>query len=211
MPGLFHGPARGGNITPVRWSGLWLVGALLWAIPARAHTFEHPKTLRLGVRGDRMFLAVNFDVNPGQEALRTRALFDRDSDGALSQPEQTLLEGALERMARLWLKARVDGAEVQWTRRELVPNRLDRPADDDQTLGLALLYEAPVPPQGFELVLEDRDRDAAKHVPLEVDLGEGWSVVLASQGELWPEARQVRGVQLKAGRQLILRLKRNPG
>lgn len=202
------GPPEAATSRPMRVT-LGVLALLLLAGPAGAHTFEHPKTLRLGVREDRMFLAVNFDVNPGQEALRTRALFDRDADGALSPDEQTVLVAALERMAWLWLKTTVDGAKVAWTLREKAPSRVDRPADDDQTLGVALLYEVKIPKEGFELTLEDRERDAGKHVPLEVDLGPGWSVALASQGELHPEARQVRGVQLGVGRSVILRLRRN--
>lgn len=175
--------------------------------PAFAHTYEHPKILRLGIQANRVLLAVTYDVNPGQDALRTRGLFDRDSDGALSAPEQARLLDALEKTCWLWLQVRVGEKKLTWTRRERVGHRLDRAATDDSGLGLALLYEAALPPRGaMILTVEDRDRDRAKHVPLQMDLDPAWRLTQAEQGEWFAQARQLSRVTLSADRPLTLHL-----
>lgn len=188
-------------------TALALTAGLLAAPTLEAHRFEHPKVLRLGIQGRRLLLAITYDVNPGQEALRTRGLFDRDVDGALDASERARLMDALEKTCWLWLKAEVDGAAVTWTRRERSGHRLDRAATDDTGLGLSLVYEAPLPAAGALTVqLSDRDRDAEKHVPLQVDLARAWRVVQASQGEWHPKGRQLSRVVLNAQRPLTLRL-----
>lgn len=192
------------------WAASIVLAGLLLAGSAEAHRFRHPKVLRLGIRGDKAFLTTTLDVNPGPEALRTRGLFDRDADGRLSADEQDKLESALQNMAWLFLKTRIGGRPAAWALRERVGHRLDKPATDDTTLGIALLHEAPL--SGDELVFEfeDRDKDKRDHVPLDVDVAEGWTVVLATQGEWYPEARQLRGIRLDPERTFRLVLRRTP-
>jgi len=184
-----------------------LLAGLLAAPTLEAHRFEHPKVLRLGIQDHRLLLAITYDVNPGQQALRTRGLFDRDVDGALDPEEQARLMDALEKTCWLWLKAEVGAETVTWTRRERSGHRLDRPASDESGLGLSLVYEAPLPAQRtLAIQLTDRDRDAGKHVPLHVDLAGNWRVVQANQGEWHAKGRQLRRVVLNGQRPLSLRL-----
>lgn len=184
-----------------------LAALLLLAAPqvAGAHRFEHPKSLRLGVKGDRLVLAIAYDVNPGRDAARARALFDRDADGALDPKEQALLLDGLEQRARHFLEVELDGAAVDWKAEARTGHRLDRPAADDTTLGAALVYSAALPGgAAHRVTIRDRDRDAARHVPLVVDLAEGWRIIRASQGEWHPEVRRLRGAILRRDRPLEL-------
>lgn len=211
----WHVASGSGNIRSVRGAKRALVAAMLTcALPggtALAHRFAHPKSLRLGVRDGRLLLAISFDVNPGRDALRTRALFDRDSDGRLEEAEQAKLRATLENQARLWLKTRLGTDPVDWRRREATGHRLDRPVSDDGTLGLSLLYEAPIGARDeISLTIEDKDRDASKHVPLTVDVGPGWRIERASQGEWHRAPRQLSRVALAKGRPLVLVLSRVP-
>ena len=187
------------------------VAMLCIATEGFAHVFEHPKTLRLGIRGQRAYLSVSYDVDPGQDARRTRALFDRDTDGRLDPEERQRLEKGLERRARVWLRTERDGEPLDWTIKERKPHRFDRPTDDATTLGLALLYEAELPKAPLTLTIHDRERDKAKHVPLIVDLGPKWVVDFASQGELSADGARLSRVRLADGRPLVLRLRPSVG
>ncbi len=188
---------------------LLLCAGLLAPCQAEAHRFEHAKALRLGVKADRLYLSVSYDVNPGQDTLRTRALFDRDSDGKLNDREQALLMGSLEKMCWLWLDISVNGQALKWTRKERAGHRLKRPTTDGGGLGLSLLYEVALPTgTGFTITILDRDKDKTKHVPMQVDFGPGVIVEAASQGEWQGPVRQIRGIALGKMRPLTLRLRR---
>lgn len=177
--------------------------------PAEAHRFEHAKVLRLGVKSDRLYLSVSYDVNPGQDSLRTRALFDRNSDGKLDDREQELLMGSLEKMCWLWLKTAVDGQKLKWTRKERAGHRLNRPTSDGGGLGLSLLYEVALPEgPSFTIEFNDRDKDKTKHVPMQVDFGPGLLLESATQGEWQGTARQLRSIALGRTRPLVLVLGR---
>ncbi len=177
---------------------------------ALAHRFAHPKVLRLGVQPARLVIAWSYDVNPGPDALRTRGLFDRDADGRLDAAERQKLQKYLLDTTLLFLRVRIDGAPVDLTGAQVEAHRMDRPADDDSTLGISALVTVPRPPGAFELVVEDRDKDATKHVPVVVDLAVAEPVALASQGELDPAARRIHGVRLERGRPFVLRLGAQP-
>jgi hypothetical protein len=177
---------------------------------ALAHRFEHPKVLRIGVQAERLVIAWNFDVNPGPDALRTRGLFDRDADGRLDDGERKKLEKYLLDTTLLFLRIRIDGAAVDLTGARVEAHRMDRPAADDSTLGISALVTVPRPAGAFELVVEDRDKDATKHVPVVVDLAVAEPVALASQGELDPAARRIHGIRLERGRPFVLRLGAQP-
>lgn len=183
---------------------------LLVPAVASAHRFEHPKVIRIGVQPERIVVAFSYDVNPGVEALRTRALFDRDSNGQLDEDERKRLQKYLVDTALLWMRVRVQDRPIDLRTSTVTPNRLDRPADDSTTLGISALLTVPRPAGPLEIVVEDRDKDAKKHVPVIVDFGRDEGVALASQGELDPEARQLRGVRLEPGRTLVLRLSAQP-
>lgn len=180
------------------------------AAPAAAHRFEHAKSLRLGVREDgRLVLAMAYDVNPGREARRTRAMFDRNADGALDEAERTRLLEAMEKICWSWLEIRQGERPVKWRQRDRAGHRLDRPTRDDSTLGVSLVYEAEGARAGaVRITIRDRDKDLAKHVPLVVDLAPGWHVKLASQGEWHPDARQIGGVALRPDQPLELVISR---
>lgn len=177
---------------------------------AWAHRFEHPKVIRLGLRADRIVLAVTLDVNPGGEALRTRGLFDRDADGRLDDEEQARLAAYLVKTATLWLKVTIDGAPLDLTRAKVTWHRLDQPADDTTTLGIAMLVEAERATGPLSIVLEDRDKDREAHVPVVVDLAPQDRVRLASQGEWDSTARRIDGVRLAKDRPLVLQLAGRP-
>ena len=174
-----------------------------------AHQFAHPKAIRLGVKEDRLVIAVSYDVSPGQDALQLRGLFDRDADGSLSLEEQEKLTGYLEQMAMLYFELRIDGERVTPARISRTPFRIDQPASSSDTLGVALLYDAPLPARrSCEVSLADQTKARDTHVPLVVDLTEGWEVAFASQGELHPSPFAIHRVRLDRGRPLTLSLRR---
>jgi hypothetical protein len=183
-----------------------VLGLLLLLV---AHQFTHPKVLRVGVKADRLLIAVNYDVNPGQDALQLRALFDRDADGKLSQEEQDKLTSYLEQMSMLYFELRIDGEKVKPARISTTPFRIDLPATASDALGVALLFSAPLPASDrIEVVLSDQSKSRDVHVPVVVDLTEGWEVAFASQGELHLRPFAIHRVRLDRGRPLILRLRR---
>lgn len=198
--------------------GAWLVAlgvavaVAAAGLAAEAHQFAHPKVLRLGVRADRLLLQVTFDLDPGAPSRTVREVFDRDADGRLDGGEQAKAERFLVESAMLFLKLDVGGAPATLTPLEVIPSNLDRPVGATETVGIAAVFEAPLPrpaPGGrVRLVLSDRDKDRAKHVPLVVDLAAGWSVAFASQGELHPGPRRIERVLLAEGAPLVLDLER---
>ncbi|MBK6684564.1 MAG: hypothetical protein IPG45_08820 [Deltaproteobacteria bacterium] len=187
-----------------------LAGAWLgtWGNLAEAHVFEHPKILRVGLQPDRLLVSVTYDLNPGRQSLEARGLFDRNQDGTLDPEEQVKLAKFLEDSAMLFLKVKIGGQAVRLERLEASPHQLDRPSGSSESLGISLLYAAPLPPEGGVLELEDRDRDKQKHVPVVVDLAPTWRVALASQGELSNATHQIQRVMLSAGSPLRLQVER---
>lgn len=185
-----------------------VLGLLLFAVPALAHRFVHPKSLRVGVRSDRVLLSITYDVSPGREARQTRAVFDRNSDGRLDEKEQRALLRYLEQLATRWLEVSVDGARQTLKRTSVQGHQLDLPADAHQTLGASMLLTAPLPRGSLKLRIKDRDKDKKSHVPTVVDLAPQWQVQMSSQGELHPKARRLRRIRLAPGRALVLHLQR---
>lgn len=177
---------------------------------AEAHKLIYPKTIRLGVRGDELALAVNYDVDAGDSAQLMRRLFDRNADGRLDADEQGKILELLERTANLWLTVKIDGQKRALHRAERRGFQLDLPADATQNLGVALLYTTPLPPwrdgRILRIELVDRDQDAAKVVPVTVDLPSGAEVRLSSLGELHPRLHQIHRVMLAPERGLRLEL-----
>lgn len=186
-------------------AGLWLASA---GGAAEAHVFEHPKILRVGLQADRLLVSVTYDLNPGRQSLEARGLFDRNQDGTLDPEEQAKLAKFLEDSAMLFLKVKIGGQAIRLERLEASPHQLDRPSGSSESLGINLLYSAPLPADGVELELEDRDRDKQKHVPVVVDLAPTWRVTLASQGELSNATHQIQRVMLAAGAPLRLQVER---
>ena len=184
--------------------------ALLVAVLFLGHRFEHPKILRLGIQDGRIVLAVTYDVNPGREASRTRALFDRDTNGVLDEPERATLERYLVKTASMWLRLEVGGEVISTDTATVARRRFDRPSADSSTLGISMLVTAPAPGASLSVALVDRDRDKRKHVPVTVDVVGPYRVRLSSQGEWDPKARQIRGIRLEDGLGLELRLTRQP-
>jgi len=161
---------------------MWLLAPILALL---GHQLEHPKLLRVGVQADRLLVSVTYDLAPGQASQQARALFDRDGDGALNLEEQEKLATYLEKTALLWLRIELDDAPLPLMRIERSSSRLDLPVEATQTLGIALLLQAPLPQRPeLRLRIHDRDREADRHVPLSVDLSETWRVRFASEGEL---------------------------
>lgn len=183
-------------------------GLSLMGPPAQAHVFEHPKILRVGLQPDRLLVSVTYDLNPGRQSLEARGLFDRNQDGALDPEEQVKLAKFLEDSAMLFLKVKVGGQALRLERVEASPRQLDRPSGSSESLGISLLYAAPLPKDAVVLELEDRDRDRQKHVPVVVDLAPTWRVALASQGELSNTTHQIQRVMLAAGAPLRLEVER---
>jgi hypothetical protein len=183
-----------------------VLGLLLLLV---AHQFTHPKAIRLGVKEDRLLIAVSYDVNPGQDSQRLRGLFDRDADGTLSAEEQGKLTAYLEQMAMLYFELAIDGQAVKPARISSTPFRIDLPAGATDSLGVSLLYSALLPPGGSVGVrVADQTKARDTHVPLVVDLTEGWEVAFASQGEVHPTPFSIHRVRLDRGRPLLLDLRR---
>ncbi len=185
-----------------------LLGMLIFALPAHAHRFVHPKSLRVGVHADRLLLSITYDVSPGREARQTRAVFDRDSDGQLDAQEQRKLLHYLEQLATRWLEVSIDGRPQALKRTNVQGHQLNLPSSAHQTLGASMLLSAPLPPGSLKLTIKDRDKDKKSHVPAVVDLAPQWQVWMSSQGELHPSARRLRRIRLAPGRALVLHLRR---
>jgi hypothetical protein len=176
---------------------------------AEAHQFEHPKILRVGVQRDKLVVSVTYDVNPGDESRSVRSLFDRDANGKLDDEEQKAIARFLEETAMLWLQISIDGAPVKLEKVSASPNRLNAPRESSDSLGIAILFQAALPAKdALAIAIVDRDKDRQKHVPLTVDLAADWEVMFASQGELYPKARQIQRIGLRAEVPLELRLRR---
>lgn len=191
-----------------------LAVVLMAAALVPSHALVHPKTIRAGIKLDRVVLSVTYDASPGDEAVQLRRMFDRDADGALDAKEQAKLAELMERTALLWLEVRVGGEKRKLEKVEGSSHHLAEPASSSVSLGVTLLYEVridpPAPGAVVEVAIADRDRDASKHVPVTVDVGDGLVVALASQGELEPRSRQIQRVRLSQGAPLRLVLRR-PG
>lgn len=183
---------------------------LLAAARAEAHKFLDPKHLRLGLDEDRLLVSVTYDLEAGDDAKLLRSLFDRDADRRLDDREREKLLDYLEQTALLWLVIEVNGQKQKLERLERRGVRLDLPADAAQNLGLAALYAVPLPEKAarLELHVTDRDKDAAKDVPVIVDLGDGDRVAFSSQGELHPRLRQIHRIRLQPGMDLRLEIER---
>jgi hypothetical protein len=185
-----------------------VLGLLLLLV---AHQFTHPKVIRMGVKEDQLLIAVNYDVNPGQDAVQLRSLFDRDADGSMSKEEQDKLTVYLEQMAMLYFELTIDGQKVKPSKISTMPFRIDAPATSSDTLGVALLYSAPLPKNDtIELSIADQTKSRETHVPLVVDLTDGWEVLFANQGEVHPTPFALHRVRLDRERPLSLRLRRAP-
>jgi len=188
---------------------LVLVFCWLVADAASAHPFEHPKTMQLSVQKDRILIAMGYDVDPGDSARLLRSLFDRDADGRLGPPEHELLARYLERTALMFLFVHVDGQPVPLLRREAHAFRIGADVSNTASMGIQLVYEIALPTGGtrFRARIEDRDKDARKHVPTIVDLGANWLVQFASQGELSLSEKQIRNVRLGPETPLVFELR----
>ena len=167
--------------------------------------------MQLGVRKGTVVIAVTYDVNPGDESRQLRAMFDRNADGRLDSGEQTKLQKYLERMAMLFFKMRIGDRSATLIRSGTSAHRVGLPADASQTMGVSLLFTAYLPKHDdgelLTIGISDRGKDAKKHIPLIVDVGGGWTVALASQGEFHPESRQIQRIRLNKGRSLTLKLR----
>ena len=189
--------------------GRWLsVLLVLAAAPVAAHRFEHPKTIQARVQGEALEIVMLYDLDPGRDSQMARALFDRDDDGALSDGEQAALVRYLEQTALLFFELEIDGHTVTATRGARVPHRADRPVASSKSLGLRLHLHAPVAGAAVRIRLRDRDKDRARHVPVQLDLGPGWVLAFASQGEWVPSLHRLQGARLASGRDLQLTLRR---
>ena len=198
----------------MRFEGILAVVTLTTALtgaPAAAHTFEHPKNVRIEVRAQHMVITVGYDVDPGRPSQLLRGLFDRNSDGEIDATEQVALLRYLERTAMLFFSMTVAGEQAQLVRKAARAYRIDRPVDSTKSLGIQLRYHAPLSrPDGgrvLEVQVEDRDKDARKHVPLEAIVAPDWSIHLASQGEWEPAVRRLSRVRLDRTRPLQLGLR----
>lgn len=158
---------------------------------------------------ERIVLAVTLDVDAGDDAKMLRGLFDRDADRQLDASEQEKMLDYLEETAFLWLRIEASGKKLSLVRRERQGLRIDLAAESTQNLGLSAVYEAPIPPaERLDLLVADRDKDGAKHVPLIVDLSSGDAVLSATQGEWHPSLRQLHRVRLRAEDPLLLSVRR---
>jgi hypothetical protein len=174
-----------------------------------AHQFQHPKVMRLGVLADRLLIHVSYDVSPGDDARLHRSLFDRDGSGALDEAEQKKLAQYLIDVSVLFLRLTINGEKIVPERTETKTARLDLPAASTDTLGVSFILTAPLPAgPAVSIEVGDRDKDRARHVPVTVDLAEGFEVAFSSPGELFPEVRQIHRITLKEGEPLVLRLRR---
>src|SRR5262249_13043165 len=150
-----------------------------------------------------------YDVSPGEDARLHRSLFDRDANGVLDDGEKKKLEQYLVDTAMLFLKLTIDGQKVVPERTETQSNRLDVPTASTDSLGVSFILTAALPAApAVSIELADRDKDRARHVPVTVDLAEGFEVAFASPGEFFPEVRQIHRIMLKEGEPFVLRLRR---
>ncbi|MFO0724970.1 MAG: hypothetical protein U1E65_14415 [Myxococcota bacterium] len=191
------------------WKRWFVLLLALWAPRAWAHKFEHPTVLRLGLRDGELLLSVVYDLNPGDESKQLRGLFDRDGNGSLDESERAKILDYLVRTVELWLKLRLDGAPLRLEKAQIQGTHLDSPPGSTESLGISILYKASIPVRAaLRLEVEDRDKDAEKVVPLTLDLGPGWTLELASQGEWQPRIRSLERVFLGPSEGLRIELSR---
>jgi len=116
-----------------------LLALLLLPTQVTAHELSHPKTLDLHFDPEGVTVEIAFHVQPGPAAAQTRADFDQDGDGALTQSESAALVRRLTTFATFALKLRVNGAEWVGTALEVVSaHGLEQPVRSGSDLGIAL-------------------------------------------------------------------------
>jgi len=176
------------------------LAASLSSPAAIAHNFEHPKIVEIGLHKNELALSIKYDLNPGNEARLVRALFDRNTDGHLDGTEQAKLVRYLERTAMLFIDLQIQSAQAKLIRQSGSAHRVALPVEATQTMGVSVLYIAPLPKVApgelLTIQIKDRDKDPAKHVPVTLGYSEGWEVAFASQGELHPAPRQIHRIKL---------------
>ncbi len=177
-----------------------------------AHNLPHPKkdAFTLSANGVRAF--VDYEVNPGPDAQAMRELFDRDSNGHLSPPEQELFTAYLVRTATLFLKVTADGVPLVFKQIRVVPDRVNDDVRSSALLAVTVELFAPWPgawPHGWfssgrRVIIEDRSKIRDEDVPAVVRVM-GVNITHTSQGEALPDGA-VGGVHLGEGAGLEIKV-----
>ena len=144
---------------------------------AVAHRFEHPRHMRVTVARSHIGLRLSFRMDAGGPSLRTRAAFDRDTDGRLTGREQPALQAFLLSKALKGLTIRRDGRLMSFVPSRVTVINGDRDANDGRPLQIIAYFRWPfsTDPKGTEVRLGLRsDATRRKHVPVFVDGGQGW-------------------------------------
>ena len=197
---------------------LWLAvlaGLLMSTVQtAHAHRNKYPKLLTVELRDASALVTVSYTISSGKEATLLRALYDRDSNGRLDGEEQERLTEYIERTAVMFLRMNINGELTRLVQRESNMQRLDSRADSRNAFRVQMRFALTVPKlkrgETFKLSITDRDKDALRQVPTVIDVGQSWSIVMASQGEYHPTTRQILDVQLAEDRNLELVIRRGP-
>ena len=181
---------------------------------ADAHRNKYPKLLTIELRDTSALVTVSYTISSGKEATLLRALYDRDADGRLSGEEQERLTEYIERTAVMFLRMNINGELTRLVQRESNMQRLDSRADSRNAFRVQMRFAVTIPKikrgETFSLSVSDRDKDAMLQVPTVVDVGQSWSIVMASQGEYHPTTRQILDVQLADERDLKMVIRRGP-
>ncbi|MEE2903968.1 MAG: hypothetical protein VYC39_16700 [Myxococcota bacterium] len=193
---------------------VFIVALFSDTLTAEAHRTRFPKLLTIELREASILVTVSYTISSGKEATLLRALYDRDADGRLSGEEQERLTDYIERTAVMFLRMNINGELTRLVQRESNMQRLDSRADSRNAFRVQMRFAVTVPKldrgETFTLSVEDRDKDALRKVPTVVDVGQAWSIVMASQGEYHPTTRQILDVQLDEENRLKLIIRKGP-
>lgn len=185
-----------------------LAAALLatGAVRLAAHGLHYPKRLKIRVSGTELQVAVDFDIEPGPDALVLRDRFDSDGDGKLDERERRALQEYLAARA-------VRPLAVRYGDRALVLREVERwgygdeeSARSSSLIGVHLELRADLPrgKKAAELLLADAIPDSAHQVAVNLTVAAPWHLASYGAGQISGESTQtetvLKSIYLDAGK-----------
>lgn len=142
------------------------------ALPAWGHDVPFPKHDQVKITSEAVEVQVDYLIEPGDLARRTREIFDGDGNGRLDDAERERLVAYLQQSALHFLKVELNGEPLKL---EVVDHRLSgaelETSSALELVGRWTLRAAEVHwERSNRLVFHDRHKDGAVRVPVHVSV-----------------------------------------
>jgi hypothetical protein len=188
-----------------RWLG---AAALLALLPGRiaAHGLHYPKRLKIRVSGAELQVALDYDVEPGPEALALRDRFDTDADGKLDERERRGLREFLVAKALRPLQLHYGGRELRLQETDRWGYGDEESARSSSLIGVHLELRADLPrgKKAAELLLADSIPDSAHQVAVNLTVAAPWNLASYGAGQISGESSAaetvLKSIYLDAGK-----------